>query len=82
MASWTSFAWGFFAGLLVGEVTLFFFLAVVRQDSPVETVESPLLAAGHETPAGRESFPIDTIARPTAPAAHRVPAVKREARVE
>jgi hypothetical protein len=62
-------------------VTLFFFLAVVRQDSAVEAVESPLLAAEYETLEGRESFPIDTMAHPTAPA-HRVPAVKREARVE
>jgi hypothetical protein len=59
MASWGSFAWGFFAGLLVGEVTLFFFLAVVRQGSAVETVESPPLAAGHEMPARRESVSIE-----------------------
>ena len=44
MASWGSFAWGFFAGLLVGEVTLGFFLALVRQGSAVETVKSPPLA--------------------------------------
>jgi hypothetical protein len=59
MASWGSFAWGFFAGLLVGEVTLFFFLALVRQGSAVETVESPRLAAGHEAPASREPVPVE-----------------------
>jgi hypothetical protein len=59
MASWSSFAWGFFAGLLVGEVTLFFLLAVARQGSAVETVDSPPLAAGHETPAGREAVPVE-----------------------
>ena len=58
MASWGSFAWGFFFGLLVGEVTLGFFLAVVRQGS-VEVVESPPLTAGHETPARRESVPVE-----------------------
>jgi hypothetical protein len=60
MASWGSFALGFFAGLLVGEVTLFFFLTLVRQDSAVEIVEkSPPLAAGHEMPAHRGSVPVD-----------------------
>ena len=54
MASWGSFAWGFFAGLLVGEVTLAFFLAVARQGSDVEIVGSPPLAAGHETPTRRD----------------------------
>ena len=50
MASWTSFAWGFFAGLLVGEVTLVFALALVRQN-PADraAVYSPPLAAEHET---------------------------------
>jgi hypothetical protein len=46
MASWTSFAWGFLAGLLVGELTVVFFLALFRQGSAVEVVESPPLAAG------------------------------------
>jgi hypothetical protein len=36
MASWGSFAWGFFAGLLVGEVTAVFFLNLVRQGSAAE----------------------------------------------
>jgi len=49
MASWGSFAWGFFAGLFVGQATLFFFLALVRQGSAVEVAESPPIAAGHET---------------------------------
>jgi hypothetical protein len=52
MASWT---W-FFAGLFVGEVTLFLFLALVRQDSSGENVESPPLAAGQEA---RESVPVE-----------------------
>jgi hypothetical protein len=55
MASWGSFAWGFFAGLLVGEVTLVFFLNLVRHGSSGEIIESPPLAAGHETPAGQQS---------------------------
>jgi hypothetical protein len=59
MASWGSFAWGFLAGLLVGQVTLVFFLALVRQGSAVEIVNSPPLAAGHETPARRESVPVE-----------------------
>jgi len=59
MASWGSFAWGFLAGLLVGQVTLAFFLALVRQGSAGDFVESPLLAAGHETPARRESIPVE-----------------------
>ena len=49
MASWGSFGCGFFVGLLVGEVTLLFFLAVVRQGNAVEGVKSPPLAAEHET---------------------------------
>jgi hypothetical protein len=49
MASWGSFGCGFFAGLLVGEVTLLFFLALVRQGSAVEGVKSPPLAAERET---------------------------------
>jgi hypothetical protein len=48
MASWGSFAWGFLAGLLVGEVTLVFFLALVRQD---RAIESPPLTPDHKTPA-------------------------------
>ena len=58
MASWTSFAW-FFVGLFVGEVTLVFVLALIRQSSAVETVESPPLAAGHETSARHESVPVE-----------------------
>jgi hypothetical protein len=53
MASWGSFAWGFFAGLLVGEMTLGFFLALVRQGRGVEIVESPPLAT--PTPATSDS---------------------------
>ena len=59
MASWGSFAWGFFAGLLVGEVTLGFFLALVRQGSAVEIVESPPLADGQRVPATRDSFLVE-----------------------
>jgi hypothetical protein len=59
MASWGSFAWGFFAGLLVGEVALSFFLAVIRQTNPGEIVESPSPAAGDEMPARRESVPVE-----------------------
>ena len=55
MASWGSFVWGFF----VGQVTLGLFLALVRQGSASDVVESPPIAAGHETPAGRESFSIE-----------------------
>jgi hypothetical protein len=51
MASWGSFALGFLAGLLLGEVTLVFFLALVRRDSAVGAVESPPLTPDHETPA-------------------------------
>jgi len=58
MASFGSFAW-FFVGLFVGEVTLVFFLALIRQDSAVGTVESPPLAAEHEAPAHRESLPLE-----------------------
>jgi hypothetical protein len=50
MASWGSFAWGFFAGLLLGQVTLMFFLALVRQDDAEEVAEhSSPLAAERET---------------------------------
>ncbi|HXW47902.1 MAG TPA: hypothetical protein VEK31_00505 [Xanthobacteraceae bacterium] len=50
MASWTSFTWGFFAGLFVGEVTLIFFLALVRQNPTDRAKEySPPLATEHET---------------------------------
>jgi len=59
MASWGSFAWGFFAGLLVGEVALSFFLAVIRQTNPGEIVESTPLAAGDEMPARRKSVPVE-----------------------
>jgi hypothetical protein len=59
MASWGSFGWGFFAGLVVGEAALVFFLNFARQGSAAETVESPQLAAGHEMPAGRESVPVE-----------------------
>jgi hypothetical protein len=59
VASWGSFAWGFFAGLLVGEVTAVFFLNLVRQGSAVETVESPLVAVGHETPARRDPVSVE-----------------------
>jgi hypothetical protein len=64
MASWGSFAWGFFAGLVVGEVALVFFLNFGRQDSAVET--AALLVAGHETPAGREVFPAEATLRSAA----------------
>ena len=59
MASWRSFAWGLFAGLLVGQVTLAFFLALVRQGSAGDVVESPPLADGHETPVRGDSFPVE-----------------------
>jgi hypothetical protein len=49
MAWWGPFALGFVAGLFVGEVTLAFFLALVRKGSAVEVAESPPIAAGHET---------------------------------
>jgi hypothetical protein len=49
MTWWGPFALGFVAGLFVGEVTLVFFLALVRQGSAVEVTESPPLAAGDET---------------------------------
>ena len=44
MTWWGSFGCGFVAGLFVGQVTLAFFLALVRQDRAVEVVESPPLA--------------------------------------
>ena len=53
MASWRSFAWGLFAGLLVGQVTLAFFLALVRQGSAGDVVESPPLAAGRPRAASQ-----------------------------
>jgi len=59
MASWGSFAWGFFIGLTIGQVTLGFFLALVRQGRAFENVESPALADGHETPARRGSIPVE-----------------------
>ena len=43
MSWWGSFGCGFVAGLFVGQVTLAFFLALVRQDRAVEVVESPPL---------------------------------------
>jgi hypothetical protein len=63
MASWGSFAWGFFAGLVVGEAALIFFLNFARQGITVETVESPPLVTGHEMPAGRESIPAEATLR-------------------
>jgi hypothetical protein len=59
MASWGPFAWGFLAGLLVGELTVVFFLALFRQGSAVEAVESQPLAAEPETPACRNSFLVE-----------------------
>jgi hypothetical protein len=56
-----SFVW-FFVGLFVGQVTLFLFLAVVRQDSANETVESPSLAAGHEPPPRRKTARMKAVA--------------------
>ena len=44
MAWWAAIGCGFVAGLFVGQVTLAFFLALVRQDRAVEVVESPPLA--------------------------------------
>jgi hypothetical protein len=55
MTSVGSFA-SFFVGLFVGEVTLFLFLALVRQDSVVDIAESPPLAAGQEA---RESVAVE-----------------------
>ena len=50
MASWGSFAWGFFVGMFVGDVTLVFFLAIVRHRDTEPVAEySPPLAAEHET---------------------------------
>ena len=40
MAWWAAFGCGFVAGLSVGQVTLGFFLALVRQGRAVEVVES------------------------------------------
>jgi hypothetical protein len=40
MAWWAAFGCGFVAGLFVGQVTLGFFLALVRQGRAVEVVES------------------------------------------
>jgi hypothetical protein len=57
MASWGSFAWGFIAGLLVGEVTAVFFLALGRRRR-VEVIEGRPLAAGPEKPPRRDSFPV------------------------
>jgi hypothetical protein len=59
MASWGSFAWFFFVGFFVGQVTLGFFLALVRQGSAVEIVDSPPLAAEHEAPVSRESIAVE-----------------------
>jgi hypothetical protein len=59
MASWTSFGWGFFAGLFVGQVTLVFFLALVRQGTTAEIVASPPLADGYEASVHRESVPVE-----------------------
>jgi len=50
MASWGSFAWGFFVGLFLGQVALVFFLALVRHGNAEPVAEySPPLAAEHET---------------------------------
>jgi hypothetical protein len=49
MTWWGPFALGFVAGLFVGEVTLAFFLALVRKGTAVEVTGSPPLAAEHET---------------------------------
>jgi len=49
MTWWGPFAFGFVAGLFVGEVTLAFALALVRKRGAVEVAESPPLVAGHET---------------------------------
>jgi hypothetical protein len=49
MASWGSFAWGFFVGLFIGQVTLVFFLALVRQGNTEQVSEySPPIAAEHD----------------------------------
>jgi hypothetical protein len=53
-------SWGFFfIGLFVGQATLVFFLALIRQGSAVETVKSPPLAAEHEAPVSRQSIPVE-----------------------
>jgi hypothetical protein len=53
-------SWGFFfVGLFVAQATLVLFLAIIRQDSAVEVVDSAPLAAGHETPACHDSFLIE-----------------------
>ena len=58
MASWGSFAWGFFSGLLVGQVILVFALALVRQNNDDEvTGYSPPIAADHETFAPNSDLP-------------------------
>jgi hypothetical protein len=49
MAWWGPFTLGFVAGLFVGEVTLAFSLALVRNGSAVEVAESPPLASEHVT---------------------------------
>ena len=48
MAWWAAFGCGFVAGLFAGQVTLAFFLALVRQDRAVEVIESQPLATGLE----------------------------------
>jgi hypothetical protein len=64
MASWGSFALGFFAGLCAGEATLGFFLAAVRKDRTVELGESPPLLAEHEMTSNDEvSAHKETVAR-------------------
>jgi hypothetical protein len=40
MTWWATFGCGFVAGLFVGQVTLAFFLALVRQGTAVRVVES------------------------------------------
>jgi len=53
MLWWGPFALGFVAGLFVGEVTLAFFLALVRKGSAIEVAESLPLAttSNSEVPA-------------------------------
>ena len=58
MASWGSFAWGFFSGLLVGQVILVFALALVRPNSGDEVTEySPPIAADQESFAPNGDLP-------------------------
>jgi hypothetical protein len=65
MTWWGPFALGFVAGLFVGEVTLAFFMGLVRKDRPIEVTESPPLAAEHETLAPTTSKKQSTSAKLT-----------------